>query len=320
MRAARSFIALTIVAFISAVLLAGCGTAQLRVPETKLRAFAGAPKKPRLTILRVDDRSDLRYRDMSLFFSKLSNSPDVPTQLRSVIVRAAESSNLFAEVRAVETSSADFLARREEWKDRADLVLVSEMAVFSYEGGPKVVSFIVFPLWLLALIGIPAVPYEQRAELRLRARFVDPATGESKLDFDSDPIISQDPDFWCSYTNAPSHMQACLDRLSSRLLNSVFAALSPLGAGKKIEVDYPPETMAARADLHVNVAEDPRLAYLDVDINETRVARKDVRAEKSTSFTISVDLSKGTNLLSIAARDEKSEVITRVDLTIMRYK
>ena len=89
-------------------------------------------------------------------------------------------------------------------------------------------------------------------------------------------------------------------------------------ASKKIDVDYPAETTTSDVELVVKI-NDPTVNSLDVASMDGRVAKKkDTTNEEVVRLQLS--LPKGSNTLSVSAKNAKGESVGQVDIEITRHK
>ncbi len=294
----------------------------LDVSDVRGRAFAAPATKPRLLLAPLAVK-DNRWREASIYWATVD--PALPEQLQQTLEKSARGTSLFSDVVRVSWGAEQLGAKRAECKPD-DLLLVPEMAVCNVDGGPTAAAYAfgiltlgVMPL--LSLMGIPTLKFEQESEWRLRYRLLDVATGETRILWDSDPIITNDAGFVASWSNTPTHLRGMLERQGRRLSSSFTASFAPLAAeGKPLDVEYPYEAVSPRVDIRVNVAEDPSLTFIDVDVNDQHVLRRDRTVEPHTTFPVTIELNKGTNVINIVARDKSGNPLSRIDITITRHR
>ncbi len=302
--------------------LAACrSTVRIDSTRVQARAFAAPIEKPRLLVTPLDVR-DGSWRDASIYFASVA--PELPEELDATLVQAARATNLFRDVRRVSWREADLAQHKGDLKP-GDLLLAAVMPTCRVDGGmnPGGVALSVLTLGiapLISLLGVPTLPYHEESDWRLTYRLIDAASFEPRLTFDSGSVRSNDANFTASWTNTPSYLAKMLEQQQQRILGSFSASFAPLAPEQRLKVDYPYETARSPVQIRVNVSEDPELRYVDIDVNERRIARHDLKAAPSTAIPLSVELVKGMNVIAIVAEDDRGEPVARMTITITRLK
>jgi hypothetical protein len=319
---ARSAIATGLALAVTLSGAAGCTTVcSLEVANVRGRAFAAPAKKPRLLMTELAMK-DETWKDASIYWAVVD--PALPAQLQAILEKGARGTNLFSEVQRVNWKAEDLPNKRGQLKPD-DLLLVPEMATCKVDGAMdaggwalSVLTVGIMPL--ISLCGIPVLKYNQESEWRLRYRVIECATGDAKMIWDSDPIQTNDS-YNASWSNTPDHVREMLAKEGARLSSAFTASLAPLAEkGKPLDVEYPYEAVTPKVEIRVNVAEDPALTFVDVDVNDERVLRRDRSVEPSPTFPVQIELSKGPNVINVVARDKTGAPLSRIDITITRHK
>jgi len=190
------------------------------------RPYEPGKVRPKLMVLQLDDKTNGKIKDASILGCGIE--PGTTEKLRTALAEICRGSGLFADVQLADFGERELEARRASLANEVDLLLLfPTVEEFRVEGGPTITAYLIFPLILAAIVGLPVAPCYQEGELRMRCRFVDGKTGKLVSLFDTGKIGFNDS-FPGSGLNAPIHVKENLEHLASNLGSSFAGSLSAI--------------------------------------------------------------------------------------------